>query len=104
MHVKQFQANLQSVLDDYYDDVAQFISSSTANNVPIPPHKINSIQKITQSIMSYIAGHFLDAGGEVVLKEHMRNLCTQAEEHALEDCHVASTHAADSAPSSVLEE
>jgi hypothetical protein len=48
--------------------------------------------------MSYIAGQLLDAGGEVVLEDCMGNLCTQAKEHALEDCRVASTHAADSAP------
>jgi hypothetical protein len=49
--------------------------------------------------MSYIAGQLLDSGGEVVLEDHMGNLCTQAKEGTLEDCPVASTHAADSSPS-----
>jgi hypothetical protein len=75
MNVKQFQAGLQSGLDYYYNNVAQLVSSSTAKNVPIPPHKIDSIQKSTQSIMSYIAGQLLDAGGEVVLDDCMGKLC-----------------------------
>jgi hypothetical protein len=90
---------LQSALDDYYNNVAQLVSSSTANNVPISPHEIDSIQKSTQSIMPYIAGQLSDAGGEVVLEDCMGNLCTQAEECALEDCRVASTQTTDSAPS-----
>jgi hypothetical protein len=99
MKVKLFQVNLQSALDDYYNNVAQLVSSSTANNVPVPPHKIDSIQKSTQSIMLYIAGQHLDASGEVFLEDCVGNLCTQAKEHTLDDCCVASTHAADSAPS-----
>jgi hypothetical protein len=89
MNIKQFWANLQSALDEYYNNVAQLVSS------------IDSIWKSTQSIISYIAGQLLDADGEVVLEDRMGNLCTQAKEPALEDCCVASTHAADSAPSPV---
>jgi hypothetical protein len=99
MNVKQFQANLQSALDNYYNDVAQLVSSSTANNLPIPPHEIDSIQMSTQSIMSYIAVQLSDAGGEVVSVDCMGNLSTQAKERALEYCCVASTQATDSAPS-----
>ena len=93
MNVKQFQADLQSALDNYYDNVAQLVSSSTAKNAPVPSHEIDYIQKSTQSIMSYIAGQLLDAGGEVVLEDRMGNLCTQAKKRTLEDCCVASTHA-----------
>jgi hypothetical protein len=99
MNVKRFQANLQSALNDYYDNVTQLVSSSTANNVPIPPHKIDSIQKSTQSIMSYIAVQLLDAGSEIVLEDCIENLCSQAKKRALEYCRVASTQATDSTTS-----
>ncbi len=102
MNINQFQANLQSALGDYDDDVAKLVSSSTANNVPIPPHEIDSIQKSTQSIMSYIAGQLLATDSEVVLEDCMGNLSTQAEEPALEYCRVESTHAADSVPSPAI--
>ncbi len=49
--------------------------------------------------MSFIAVHLSDAGIKVVLEDHTGNFCTQVEERALEYCCVASTEAADSAPS-----
>jgi hypothetical protein len=36
MNVKQFQSNLQNTLDDYYNDVAQLVSSSTAKMFLFP--------------------------------------------------------------------
>jgi hypothetical protein len=42
-NVKRYQAYFQSALDDYHNDYAQLVSSSIVDNVPIPPHKVETI-------------------------------------------------------------
>jgi hypothetical protein len=42
-NVKRYQAYFQSALDDYHNDYAQLVSSSILDNVPIPPHKVETI-------------------------------------------------------------
>jgi hypothetical protein len=55
---------LERVLEDHHDDVLKIALSVTKYDTLNPPHEITRIQDASQTIMAYLSGQLLEAGGE----------------------------------------
>ncbi len=58
------------------------VSSSIIDNVPIPPHKVETIQMITCLVILYAVTQLLEAGRDIITDNLMAVFCTQAEDGA----------------------
>jgi hypothetical protein len=79
-------------MEDHHDDVLKIALSASEYDTLNPPHEITRIWDTSRTIMSYISGQLLDAGGESVSEDQLETLQTLAEDHAIKHVHISSSH------------
>jgi hypothetical protein len=90
--VEQYLSYLERAFEDHHDDVLKITLSVTKYDTLNPPHKITRIQDASQTIMTYLSGQLLEAGGESMSEDQFKTLWTQAEVCAYKHICIPSSH------------
>ncbi len=91
-NVEQYLSDLEHAMEDHHDDILKIALSASKYDTLNPPHKITRIWDTSCTIMSYISGQLLDAGGESISEDQLETLQTQAEDHAIKHIRISSAH------------
>jgi hypothetical protein len=91
-NVERYLSYLEHALEDHHNDVLRIALSVTKYDTLNPPHEITRIQDASQTIMTYLSGQLLEAGGESMSEDQLKTLRTQAEVRAYKHIRIPSSH------------